>query len=250
LTTKPGDDYEFWLYCAGNPEWNTWFNVTASFLYVQPESKDETKDDPYAETGLRKEGIAGIVVACVVAFLFIVGMLISFKGLAWIKNLFQWSKCCKGNKTMNLPDESPRPNPNDIERRETGLAGHPADIAHNPHSPVSIQPTHGGKEGGNSNGPLIDPDLMGATAAPFPGQDLNSTGQHLLSSLKNGRDSHGNLADYSTNQERNIQSAPNTGMPTSPSAQGQLPNIHVDKRPAAQQWNALDSAANADVMSA
>jgi len=40
LTTKPGDDYEFWLYCAGKPEWNTWFNVTASFLYVQPESKD------------------------------------------------------------------------------------------------------------------------------------------------------------------------------------------------------------------
>jgi len=30
-------------------------------------------------------------------------------------------------------------------------------------------------------------------------------------------------------------------MPTSPSAQGGLPNIHVDKKGAAQQWNALDS---------
>lgn len=30
-------------------------------------------------------------------------------------------------------------------------------------------------------------------------------------------------------------------MPTSPSAQGGLPSIHVDKKGAAQQWNALDS---------
>ena len=76
---------------------------------------------------------------------------------------------------------------------------------------------------------------MGATSAPFPGQDLNSTGQHLLASLKN--QSH----EYNTNADRDIGSAPGTGMPTSPSAQGGLPNIHVDKKGAAQQWNALDS---------
>jgi hypothetical protein len=70
---------------------------------------------------------------------------------------------------------------------------------------------------------------MGATSAPFPGQDLNSTGQHLLASLKN--QSH----EYNTNApERNIGSAPGTGMPTSPSAQGGLPSIHQDKRGVAQ----------------
>ena len=79
---------------------------------------------------------------------------------------------------------------------------------------------------------------MSATSAPFPGQDLNSTGQHLLSQLKHG------TSDYNTGAggDRNIGSAPGTGMPTSPSAQGGLPNIHIDKRGAAQGWNAaLDS---------
>lgn len=76
---------------------------------------------------------------------------------------------------------------------------------------------------------------MGATSAPFSGQDLNSTGQHLLGNLKN--QSH----EYNTNADRNIGSANGTGMPTSPSAQGGLPNIHIDKKGAAQQWNALDS---------
>ncbi len=76
---------------------------------------------------------------------------------------------------------------------------------------------------------------MGATSAPFPGQDLNATGQHLLSNIKS--QSH----EYNTNADRNVGSAPGTGMPTSPSAQGGLPNIHTDKKGAAQQWNALDS---------
>ena len=79
---------------------------------------------------------------------------------------------------------------------------------------------------------------MSATSAPFPGHDLNSTGQHLLSQHKHG------ASDYSTAAvDRNVGSAgPGTGMPTSPSAQGGLPNIHVDKRSAAQGWNAaLDS---------
>jgi hypothetical protein len=70
-------------------------------------------------------------------------------------------------------------------------------------------------------------ELMGATSAPFPGQDLNATGQHLLSNIKS--QSH----EYNTNADRNVGSAPGTGMPTSPSAQGGLPNIHTDKKGAA-----------------
>jgi hypothetical protein len=104
------------------------------------------------------------------------------------------------------------------------LAGNADQQANNQ---VSIQPSITGKDGNRtSNAPLID-ELMGATSAPYP-NDLNSTGQHLLASLKN--QSH----EYNTNQDRNIGSAPGTGMPTSPSAQGGLPNIHVDKRGAAQ----------------
>lgn len=128
-----------------------------------------------------------------------------------------------------MPDESPRA-PNDVDRRETGLAGNPD---HNAHNPVSIQPSIDGKNR-TSNAPLVD-ELMGATSAPFPNSDLNSTGQHLLASLKN--QSH----EYNTNQDRNVGSAPGTGMPTSPSAQGGLPNIHVDKKDAAKGWNNLDS---------
>jgi hypothetical protein len=135
-----------------------------------------------------------------------VAILISMKGVGGLR-------CCK-NKTHQIPDESPRA-PNDIDRRETGLAGN-AD--HHSHNPVSIQPNVSGKESRPSGAPLDE--LMSATAAPFPVNDLNSTGQHLLASLKN--QSH----DYNTNADRNIGSAPGTGMPTSPSAQGGLPSIY------------------------
>lgn len=188
--------------------------VTAKFLY-----NVETEE----EEGLSGGGIAGIVIACIVVFLFIVGVLINKSAFAYISSLLKECKCCK-KKISNLPDESPRA-PNDVDRRETGLAG--GNLDHHGHNPVSIQPSVDGK-GGNrtSNAPLDE--LMGATSAPFPSSDLNSTGQHLLASLKN--QSH----EYNTNNDRNVGSAPGTGMPTSPSAQGGLPNIHQDKKGAAQ----------------
>ena len=203
---------EFYLYCSGDVSRNLTLTVTAQYLYSVVVEEEEQ--------GLSGGGIAGIVIACIIVVVVAVGILISQKGVGGLR-------CCK-NKTQQIPDESPRA-PNDIDRRETGLAGNPDHQAHNP---VSIQPNVSGKEGRSSNAPLVD-ELMGATSAPFPGQDLNSTGQHLLAQLKN--QSH----EYNT--ERNIGSAPGTGMPTSPSAQGGLPNIHVDKKGAAQQWNALDS---------
>ena len=212
-TTKPGEMIEFYLYCSGSVLRNLTLTLSAQYLYtVVVEEQEE---------GLSGGGIAGIVIACIIVVVVAVGILLSQKGVGGLR-------CCK-NRTQQIPDDSPRA-PNDIDRRETGLAGNP-DNAHNP---VSIQPNSDGKVGRSSNAPLVD-ELMGATSAPFPGQDLNSTGQHLLASLKN--QSH----EYNTNADRNIGSAPGTGMPTSPSAQGGLPNIHVDKKGAAQQWNALDS---------
>ena len=123
-----------------------------------------------------------------------------------------------------MPDDSPR-QPHDVDRRETGLAGGQADGQ--AHNPVLIQPNENGKRA--PNGPRIDPDLMSATSAPFPGQDLNSTGQHLLSQLKHGQ------SDYNTSavQDPHIGSGHNTGMPPSPSGHGGLPAIHTDKKGAA-----------------
>jgi len=114
-----------WMVCLGNSSWNTTLNITAAYLrdYVELEEESE---------GLSKGGVAGIVIACVVAFLFIVGLVISLKGTLWFKSLFS---CCK-NKTQSIPDESPRTN-QDIERRETGLAGE-KDIAHQPSNQVPI----------------------------------------------------------------------------------------------------------------
>jgi hypothetical protein len=149
----------------------TTLTVTAKFLLnLNVEEED----------GLTGGGIAGIVIACVVVFLFLVGVFVNRKGLNWFREALKDWKCCK-KKISNLPDESPRA-PNDVDRRETGLAGNPD---HHGHNPVSIQPSVDGKAGNrSSNAPLVD-ELMGATSAPFPSSDLNSTGQHLLASLKN-----------------------------------------------------------------
>ena len=105
------------MVCRGKPEYNTSLHISAAFMsnYTMPVvSQGEL-------SGLRAEGIAGISVACVVAFLFILGLTLSLKGTLWCKNLF---KCCK-NKTQSLPhdDESPRNNLGDVERKDTGLAG-------------------------------------------------------------------------------------------------------------------------------
>jgi hypothetical protein len=183
-TSKPGEMIEFYLHCVGPVERNITLSVTAQYLYSVAEEE--------AEEGLSGGGIAGIVIACIIVFVVAVGILVSQKGVGALR-------CCK-NKTQQIPDESPRV-PNDIDRRETGLAGNPDHHAHNP---VSIQPSVSGKEGRSSNAPHAD-ELMGATSAPFPGQDLNATGQHLLSNIKN--QSH----EYNT-------AAAGTGMPTSPSA--------------------------------
>lgn len=113
--------------------------------------------------GLSGGGIAGIVIACIIVFIFVLSILIRTKGLSWFVDAFRSIRCCK-NRTQNLPDDSPRV-PNDIDRRETGLAGNQADGQ--AHNPVSIQPNDNGKRA--PNGPLIDHDLMSATSAPFPG---------------------------------------------------------------------------------
>jgi hypothetical protein len=84
--------------------------------------------------GLSGGGIAGIVIACIVVFLFVTGVLIRSKGLGWFVDIWRSIRCCK-NRTQNLPDESPR-QPHDIDRRETGLAGGQADGQ--AHNPVSI----------------------------------------------------------------------------------------------------------------
>ncbi len=113
--TGYGDKLEFWLFCnSQNVGLNATLNITARFLNVIDVEEESS--------GLSGGGIAGIVIACIVVFLFSVGMLIKYKGLSWIINAL---KCCK-NKTQDFPDESPR-QPHDIERKETGLAGNQAD---------------------------------------------------------------------------------------------------------------------------
>jgi hypothetical protein len=103
--------------------------------YIAPGADDGSDDDE----GLTSEGVAGIVVACVVAFLFLVGLFFSLKGTQWFQTTFK-CRFCK-NKTSNLPGNNEQSRNEDIERRETGLAGSAGDpISHQPSNPVSIQP--------------------------------------------------------------------------------------------------------------
>lgn len=114
------------------------------------------------------------MVACVVIFLFLIGLTVSIKGVQWVRNFF---KCCQ-NKLHNLPSDQSKDG--DIERKETGLAGNAADpIGHQPSSQVA-PPLK------NSTRPLIPlADSDGASAIL---NDLNSTGQQLLS--QGGKQSH------------------------------------------------------------
>lgn len=150
--------------CLGTPVLDTKLTISAAYLrnWTEPVIAEE-------EEGLSKGGIAGIVIACIVVFLFIVGLL-GFKGSAW------FGKCCK-NKTQSLPDESPRSG--DIERKETGLAG-AVEIAHQPSNQGSgiVSPSKDLTRQPLSG--LLDHDLGSS------GPDLNATGQHLLS----GKQSH------------------------------------------------------------
>lgn len=205
------------MVCQGDASWNTVLNITAAFVrnYTAPVS--DSDDD----SGLNQGAIAGIVIACIVAFLFIVGLVINLKGTLWFKNLLS---CCK-NKTQSLPDESPRQQ--DIERRETGLAGE-KDIAHQPSNQVSIQPSPAKDLTRQPlSGPLSDLELLGSSSANGFGHDLNATGQNLLSNVKSHDNDgpHPGHTTYNSNQENH---------------EGHLPNINVDRTGAAKEWNNLD----------
>lgn len=111
-----------WMLCKNGPDSTVTLTIDVAYLrdFVFPVV--DNGDRPV----LNKGGIAGIVVACCVAFLFILGLFVSIKGRVWFKNLF---RCCSRNKTHNLPDDSPRDK--DIQRQDTGIAS--ADpIGHQP----------------------------------------------------------------------------------------------------------------------
>lgn len=211
------ENVTIWMVCLGNTTWNTNLNVTALYLrnYTEPVSDS-------SESGLSKGGIAGIVIACVVAFLFIVGLLISLKGTAGIKSL---CKCCL-NKTQSLPDDSPR---QEVERKETGLAGD-KEIAHQPSNQVSIQPSPAKDLTRQPLSGLLE-DQLGSSAHNGFGHDLNATGQNLLGNAKQSHENGPHIgAAAGTTYNSN----------GSPKGSSHLPNINVDKIPAAKEWAHLD----------
>ena len=113
------------MFCPGNSTQNTTLTVTALYLYDVPLPAPAVVS-AQEEEGLTGGGIAGIVIACIIVVIIAVSILVGVKGVGALR-------CCK-NKTQHIGDESPRA-PNDIDRRETGLAGN-AD--HHAHNPVSI----------------------------------------------------------------------------------------------------------------
>lgn len=195
--------------------------ITAAFLrnYTMPVEEESEEE----EGGLRKEGIAGIVVASVVAFLFILGMIVSFKGWAWVKSFF---KCCK-NKTQSLPIESPRNA--ELERRETGLAGSAGEaIGHQPPSSSGSMLPSGSKDTLRVI-PQAHDEILGASV----GGDLNSTGQQLLSNAKHSHEEGPPIVSYHSNDA----STDKPLLSGATSAQGMLPNIHHDNAAAARGFN-------------
>jgi hypothetical protein len=74
------------MICLGNPVLDTTLTIKATYLrnWIEPAGS--------GDEGLSKGGIAGIVIACIVGFLFIVGLIISLKGTTWFKGLC--GKCC------------------------------------------------------------------------------------------------------------------------------------------------------------
>ena len=210
--------------CLGSPDFNTSLHIEASFIGNLTSSSSDGE-----LSGLRPEGIAGISVACVVAFLFILGLTISLKGTLWFKNI---CKCCK-NKTQALTaeEESPRANGSDVERKDTGLAGSATEaIGHQPSNHVSIQPS--------ASKDNLRPDIEAMTDLyPIMGtslalQELNSTGQNLLAN--NAKQSHEEPhgPDVQSYDSNDGASTDHHLLPAS-----LLPNIHANNAPAAQIWN-------------
>jgi hypothetical protein len=142
--------------------------LTIDGTYLRDFVFDTVEDRPV----LNKGGIAGIVVACCVAFIFVLGVIVSTRGLVWFKNMF---RCCSKNQTHNLPDDSPRER--DVQRQETGIAS--ADpIGHQPSNAVAIQPSIS-KDNGHNRNPLsafIDNEMNGSASASVNGGELNATG--------------------------------------------------------------------------
>lgn len=208
------------MVCLGQSEWSTSlnFNVTylRDFVFEEAESK-----------GLSGGGIAGIVIACVVATAFIIGLILSIKGTAWLRTLF----CCQ-NKTMDLPEK-------DIERSETGLQN--ADANGQQNGPIPIHPNHDNKQPMS----IVDPELMNATSVLV--QDMNQTGSAFLprGATMSNDTQHPN-ASYQSNREATSDKPLLAGnghygspKPSTATSSG-LPNIHVDKRGAASEWKELD----------
>ncbi len=117
--TSYNENITVWMVCQGDASWTTVLNITAAYVrnYTMP-----TMDT--SDSKLQDGAIAGIVIACIVAVLFILGLGYSLKGTLWFKSI------CK-NRTHSVPDESPREK--DLERKETGIAVN-NEIGHQPHN--------------------------------------------------------------------------------------------------------------------
>ena len=197
----PAQSIDFWFSCSSDSSWNTSLIITASFISTIPDQSIES-----SITGLQPGGIVGIVIGSF-AFLLIVFVSVYYYGSSK-------KGCWCRNRTSSAPDESPRQN--DIERKETGVVAGNHDIVHSPSSSVAIQPHKT-----NLNGPMIDDELINATSS-LEKPDMNSTGHHLIGDNQ--------ATGYHPNAERSHIDSYSIVTANTPSVQGGLPEIHVDRR--------------------
>ena len=198
-TLQPDETLAIWFLCEADPAWDTSLFIWANYSMnvTAPESM-----------GLSHGAIAGIGIASVIAFLFILGLVMSLTKPGAIK------RCCQ-NQTHSMPDESPREKElEQLERRETGLEGKTDAIGHQPSDLVSIHPSPHKDGPRNAISGLSDHDHAVSQSLSGAGNDLNATGQNLLSTVKEGpHDSHKGSV---------------------------LPEINVNKASAAKGWKELD----------